>query len=98
MTAPRFSVVLHLPDARGIDAQSVRSWVAQDLARERFEVVAVTDGRDRATERRVPPLLGSPDSLLRFPRATRAELFDRGARAASSSSSPNRTASRSRRS
>src|SRR5688572_3184369 len=83
MTAPRFSVVMLLPEARGLAEQSVRSWTAgQDFARRRLELVAVSDGREPGVETRVPPWLGTSDRLLLYPGATRTELCGRGARAA----------------
>jgi hypothetical protein len=72
-----------LPEARGLAERSVRSWTAgQDFARERFEVLVVTNGRERRAEARIASLLGVPDRLLPCPGATRAELYDRGARTA----------------
>lgn len=83
MNARRFSVVMLLPDARGIAERSVRSWTSeQDFARDRFELIVVANGSEPRVESRIAPLLGASDGLLQFPNAHRAELYDRGARAA----------------
>jgi hypothetical protein len=83
MTAPRFSIVMLLPEARGMVERSVRSWTtAQHFARERFELVAVSDGNCPEVEARIPALLGASDRLLLYPGANRTALYDRGARAA----------------
>lgn len=82
MTVPRFSVVMLLPDARGIAEQSVRSWSAdQDFTRDQFELIVVSNGREPDVETRIRPLLAPHDRLLQYPEATRAELYDLGARA-----------------
>jgi hypothetical protein len=82
MIAPRFSVVILLPEARGLAERSVRSWVEQEFARDQFELLVVGDGRDAEAEARIAPVLRAADHLLQVPGASRTELFDRGARAA----------------
>ncbi len=83
MRAPRFSVVMYLPDSRGIAGQSVRSWTEQrDFARDRFELLVMANGSEPETEAQIPPLLSGNDRLLCYCGAARTELFDRGVRAA----------------
>jgi hypothetical protein len=83
MSALRFSIVMLLPDARGVAERSVRSWTTdQDFAHEQFELIAVSNGSEPDLDGRVSPLLRKADSLLQFPNATRTELYDAGACAA----------------
>jgi GT2 family glycosyltransferase len=80
---PELSVVLTLVDHEGHAAECVESWArTQDLARERYEVIAVASGREPEVEDLVQRLLGSEDRLLRFPASQELALHDHGARAA----------------
>jgi hypothetical protein len=82
-TGPEVSVVLTLIDHDGHAAECVESWAQrQDLARERYEVIAVSNGADPAVDQLVEPLLGPADRLLRVSGSQELELHDRGGRAA----------------
>ncbi len=61
MSAFRFSIVMLLPDARGLAERSVRSWVAdQDFAREQFELIVVSNGCEPDVDVHAPPLVFRP--------------------------------------
>src|SRR5690349_22188364 len=80
---PELSVVLTLIDHDGHAAECVESWArGQDLPRERYEVIAVSNGADPPVDRLVESLLGPGDRLLRVSGSQELELHDQGARAA----------------
>jgi hypothetical protein len=80
---PDLSVVLTLVDHQGHAAECVESWArGQDLAPDRYEVVVVGSGAERAVEDEVGPLLTERDRLLRLESRQELELHDHGARAA----------------
>jgi GT2 family glycosyltransferase len=81
--APDLTVVLTLFDHEGHAAECVESWArAQDLPRERYELVAVTNGREPEVDQLVGELLTSRDRLMKVPASQELELHDHGARAA----------------
>jgi GT2 family glycosyltransferase len=81
--SPELSVVLTLVDHEGHAAECVESWTrAQDLPRERYELIAVASGREPEVEQLIRPLLGSSDRILEFPASQELALHDHGARAA----------------
>lgn len=80
---PELSVVLTLFDHEGHAAECVESWArAQNLPRERYEVVTVSNGKEPEVDRLVEELLTSGDRLVRVPASQELELHDHGARAA----------------
>jgi Glycosyl transferase family 2 len=80
---PELSVVLTLGDHQGHAVECVESWArAQELPRERYEVVVVGSGAERRVEGQVRPLLTEHDRLLRLDSSEELELHDHGARAA----------------
>src|SRR5690349_24415187 len=80
---PELSVVLTLIDHDGHAAECVESWArGQDLPRERYEVIAVSNGADPPVDRLVESLLGPGDRLLRVSGSQGLELHDLGSRAA----------------
>jgi cellulose synthase/poly-beta-1,6-N-acetylglucosamine synthase-like glycosyltransferase len=80
---PELSVVLTLVDHEGHAAECVQSWArAQDLPRERYEVIAVASGREPEVEQQIRPLLGTEDRVLEHPDSQELALHDHGARAA----------------
>jgi hypothetical protein len=79
----RFTVVILLPEARGLAERCVRSWVSeQDFARDSYEVLVVSDGGEPEIESRIQPLLGANDRVLQYAGENRSGLYDHGARAA----------------
>jgi GT2 family glycosyltransferase len=80
---PELSVVLTLIDHEGHGAECVESWArGQDLARERYELIAVSNGGDPEAEELVESLIGPEDRLLRVSGHQELELHDQGAREA----------------
>jgi GT2 family glycosyltransferase len=80
---PEISVVLTLFDHEGHAPECVQSWAReQDLARDRYEVIAVASGNEPEVEKQVAPVLRSHDRLLSFPSNQELEMHDHGARAA----------------
>jgi hypothetical protein len=74
------SVILPLPDHRGLAEQSARSWaVEQTLPRDRYEVLVITDGSQPAVEPQVAALLRPHDRLLVIPRGNEAHFYAAGA-------------------
>jgi hypothetical protein len=80
---PEISVVFPLFDPRGDGLEAVRSWAcSQTLPRERYQVIAVSDGSDTDAEERVARVLAPHDFLIRHPTQNFIELYDVGLRAA----------------
>ena len=77
---PEISVVFPLVDARGDGLEQVRSWTPQTMARDRYQVVAVSDGSNARSEDQVARLLASHDRLIRHPTRNFIELYDAGIR------------------
>ncbi len=78
------SVIIPLPDHQGHAEPSVRSFAhGQSLARDRYEVIVMTDGRDRALEAKVKALLGPRDRMVRHTTDNLHLLYNLGAREAS---------------
>ena len=78
---PEISVVFPLVDARGDGLEQVRSWThAQTMARDRYQVVAVSDGSNARAEEQVARLLAPHDRLIRHPTRNFIELYDAGIR------------------
>jgi hypothetical protein len=82
LSSPRLSVLLPLADHRGLALASARAWAAQTLAPERYEVIAVADGREPRTAERVRRALRPTDRLLTLPDRGEIELYQAGAEAA----------------
>jgi glycosyltransferase involved in cell wall biosynthesis len=75
------SVVFPLVDGRMGGLESVRSWTKrQTLPRDRFQVIAVSDGSDSEYEKRVADLLAPHDRLIRHSTDNFLELYDVGLR------------------
>ena len=96
---PEVSVILPLADHRGYARDAVRAWThEQTFDRGRYELIVGFDGVEAGLEDSVSDLLGPEDRPLRMdgvPRST-STTPGRGRRAGGSSSSLNRTASRTR--
>jgi hypothetical protein len=81
--SPEISVVFPCVDARGDPEERVRSWThRQTLSRDRYQVVAVSDGTDPRSDDRISRLLGPQDLLVRHPTRNFLELYDVGLRRA----------------
>ncbi len=77
------SVIVALPDHRGLAIECVESWVReQTYPRERFEVIVVSDGSDPALDSRVKELLGPGDQMICHATTNESLLYDIGAREA----------------
>ncbi|MCW5772325.1 MAG: hypothetical protein KIT16_11860 [Rhodospirillaceae bacterium] len=78
--APRLSVILPLDDHRGFALAAVKSWsAAQDVPRERFEIVVLTNGADPALHEKVSALLAPHDQMIVAPGANLMALYKLGA-------------------
>jgi hypothetical protein len=81
--ALEFSVIVTLPDHRGLALECVRSWVLdQGYPREAYELVVVGNGSEPAVEDGVRRLLGPRDRLLVVPTDNELEMYHRAAEAA----------------
>ena len=77
------SLVLPLPDHRGLADRSIRSWaVEQTLPRDRYDVIVVTDGSTPIVEAQVSALLRPNDRMLSVAPGTEAHFYVAGAREA----------------
>lgn len=77
------SLVLPIPDHRGLADRSVRSWaLEQSLPRDRYEIIVVTDGSQPAVEARVAALLCPHDRMVTVPGGTEAHFYEAGVREA----------------
>ncbi len=80
---PNVSVIIALPDHRGLAIKSVKSWVQeQTYPRKRFEVIVVTDGSDSNLDGQVKELLGPEDEFIYHPTSNELHLYDIAARRA----------------
>ena len=80
---PEISVIFTLHDQRVEAERCAASWSRQQsFARDRYEVIVVSDGADRAIEEQAERALSARDRLLRVPDANMMELYHRGAQAA----------------
>jgi hypothetical protein len=80
---PALSVIVALPDHRGLAIECVESLVrSQTYPRDRFEVIVVSDGTDPALDRRVTALLGPQDRTITLATTSFYQLYDAGAREA----------------
>lgn len=80
---PQFdlSVIFPLVDPRGDPVERVRSWSSrQTLPRERFQIIAVSDGSNLDVEEKIAPLLAPQDRLLRRHSDNVMELYEIGLR------------------
>lgn len=78
-----FSVVIALLNHGGHWEESIRSWCSvQDYARERYEVIVVSNGKRVAVEDGVRRLLGTQDSLLITSLTEELDVYDFGCRRA----------------
>jgi hypothetical protein len=79
------SVVIPLTDARGDAIEHLRTWThGQTLARDRFQMVVVSDGDDPSLDRAVTSMLEGHDVFDLVPGGTEMQLWDAGAKRASS--------------
>jgi predicted dehydrogenase len=78
------SVVVPLQDHRGYALDCVRSWTAQTIAQESFELLVMTDGSEPQLEQEVRRLLRPQDRMITEDDAHDSLLYDLGARAARS--------------
>ena len=77
------SVIIPMVDRLGQAIESIKSWTQpQTYAREKFEVIVVTDGSEPQLEKNVMELLAPHDSIIRHPSTNEFELYDVGARRA----------------
>ena len=80
---PEVSVIVALPDHRGLAIECVESWVReQTYPRECFEVIVVTDGSDPGLDTSVKELLGPEDQMICHETTNELLLYDVGARQA----------------
>jgi hypothetical protein len=80
---PDVSAIVPLREHLGLALACVASLVrGQTYARDRFEVIVVTDEADPALERRVEALLGPRDRMLRYPTTNIPLLYNLGAQEA----------------
>src|SRR4051812_1551873 len=80
---PEISVVFPLVDGRGDGLEAVRSWThLQTLPRDRFQVIAVSDGSDPKADEQIAEMLSPQDRLIRHPTHNFIELYDVGIRQA----------------
>src|SRR6476659_1726021 len=78
--APVVSVLVPLEDTRGDVAEHLRTWThAQELARDRFQVVLAGAGSDPEGERRLEEHLAPQDALVRVPGAGLIDLWNAAA-------------------
>ncbi|PTL36661.1 hypothetical protein CLG94_02980 [Candidatus Methylomirabilis limnetica] len=83
VTEPDISVIVTLPDDRGLAQECVKSWVhGQTYPRERFQLIVVTDGSDPNRDDRVKALLGPGDEFICHHTSNELHLYDLGARRA----------------
>jgi hypothetical protein len=80
---PEISVVIPLVDPRGDGQDHMRTWThLQTFPRERFQVVAVSNGSNPKHERDIARLLAPHDRLVQHASHNVLELYDAGARQA----------------
>lgn len=80
---PEVSVIIPLPDHRGLALACVESWTrGQTYPRQCVEVIVATDGSDPALDSRVKALLGLEDRMICHAGSNIARLYDLGARVA----------------
>jgi predicted dehydrogenase/glycosyltransferase involved in cell wall biosynthesis len=81
--APDVSVIVGLPDHRGLALECIRSLTQQQsYSRERFEVIVATDGSDPELDSRVNALLRPRDRMIRHATPSLYLLYHLGAREA----------------
>lgn len=81
--APDFSVIIPLPDHRGLAMQCVASFAQQQtLPRDRYELILLSDGAEPALDERLRQLLGPDDQLHVHATDNETLLYDMGARRA----------------
>ena len=81
--APALSVIAPLIDNRGHAVEAVSSWTrGQTLARDQYEVLVVSNGREGDAEAAAQRYLGPGDRLLRREHVNELALDDHGARQA----------------
>jgi hypothetical protein len=82
---PEISVVIPLTDARGDAIEHLRSWThGQTLARDRFQMVVVSDGDDPSLDQAVASMLEEHDVFDLVPGGTEIQLWNAGAKRVSS--------------
>ncbi len=80
---PDVSVIVALPDHRGLAIECVESLVrGQTYPRDQYEVIVVSDGSDPVLERQVKAILGPQDRMLSRATTNESLLYDLGAREA----------------
>ncbi|MCI0682817.1 MAG: Gfo/Idh/MocA family oxidoreductase [Gemmataceae bacterium] len=81
--APVFSIVIPLPDHRGLALDCVASWTqGQTYPRDRFELILLTNSREPDLDDRLRTILGPLDHLLVRDTDDETLLYDIGARQA----------------
>ena len=79
--APRFSIIIPLPDHRGMAIDCIASWTrGQTLPRSQFELVLLADGSNAALDEKLRGLLGPGDQFIVHPTDNETLLYDLGAR------------------
>jgi hypothetical protein len=77
------SLILPLPDHRGLAGRSIQSWaIEQTLPRDRYELIVLTDGSQPAVEAEVAALLAPHDRMIALPAGNEAQFYSAGADAA----------------
>lgn len=83
LSTPEISVVFPLVDGRVDGIKAVQSWThLQTILRDRYQVVAVSDGSDPDTDHEIAQLLAPHDLLVCHPTHNFLELYDVGIRRA----------------
>src|SRR5688572_12915732 len=79
---PFLSIIIPLADHRGHAIEAIESWMRQTCPREDYEVIVITDGRERELEATVEGLLTPGDQCIRCNQASLHDCYNAGARAA----------------
>ncbi len=83
LSTPEISVVFPLVDGRVDGIKAVQSWThLQTIPRDRYQVVAVSDGSDPDADHEIAQLLAPHDLLVCHPTHNFLELYDVGIRRA----------------
>jgi hypothetical protein len=86
VSKPEITVIYPLIDVRGQASDRVRSWTQQQaLARDRFRVIVVSDGKEPSQDQGVREVLAPSDELVHIANGGDAEMWNFGASLANTS-------------